>query len=100
MTDRYTNKDIKSVTRWNPNPAPSDPTGLPDYLFNELNRLAEIIFNIDVLRLEQTYVEPGSELTRKTKPRNGDIRYADGTKWDPGSGAGIYFFNGSTWAKL
>ena len=100
MTNRYTSKDIKSVNRWTPNPAPVDPEALPDYLFRELNRLSEIVFNIDVLRLEETYVEPGTEV-RKTKPRNGDIRYADGTKWNPGgTGTGIYFFNGSTWTKL
>ena len=101
MTDQYTNKDFKSVNRWSPNPAPVDPMQLPDYLFNELNRLSEIIFNIDVMRLEQTYSEPGTEKTRLTKPRNGDIRYADGTKWNPGgTGAGIYFFDGSSWTKL
>ena len=101
MTDQYTNKDFKSVNRWSPNPAPVEPMQLPDYLFNELNRLSEIIFNVDLLSIEQTYVEPGTEKTRTTKPRDGDIRYADGTKWNPGgTGAGIYFFNGSAWTKL
>jgi len=28
-----------------------------------------------------------------TKPRQGDIRYADGTQWNPGSGEGMYFYN-------
>ena len=36
-----------------------------------------------------------------TKPRQGMIRYADGTNWNPGGGEGIYFFNsGGTWVKL
>ena len=104
MVDRYTKltgQNLKSVNRWTPNPAPVDQEQLPDYLFSELNRLSEIIINIDVLRLETTYVEPGTEATRKSKPRNGDIRYADGTKWDAGgTGAGIYFCNGSAWTKL
>lgn len=26
--------------------------------------------------------------------------YADGTDWDPGSGAGLYRWDGSTWEKL
>jgi len=35
------------------------------------------------------------------KPRPGDIRYADGVKWNPGSGEGIYFYNQSgIWTQL
>lgn len=37
-----------------------------------------------------TYTAPG-------KPRKGMRRYADGTSWNPGSGAGLYSFNGTTW---
>jgi len=38
----------------------------------------------------------------KDKPRAGDIRYADGSDWNPGgTGEGIYFFNSSdAWVKL
>lgn len=92
-------KKIKSVNRWSPNPAPVSPEQLPDYLFNELNRLGDILFNIDMLQLSQTNVAPGTEL-RRTKPRDGDIRYADGTNWDPGSGEGIYAYYNATWNKL
>jgi len=36
-----------------------------------------------------------------TKPRQGDIRYADGTNWNPGSGEGIYFYNSAgIWKQL
>lgn len=32
------------------------------------------------------------------KPRQGDIRYASGAPdWNPGSGPGIYYYNGSAW---
>jgi hypothetical protein len=90
----YTPKDVKSVNRWSPNPAPVSPEELPDYLYNELNRLGEIIFNLDTFRLEETNVEP-------TKARNGDIRYADGTNWNPGgTGEGIYAYTNDAWAKL
>ena len=34
------------------------------------------------------------------KPRRGLIVYADGTGWNPGSGEGLYRFNGSTWVFL
>ena len=89
-------KDFKSVNRRAPNPAPVNPEDLPDYLFNELNRLGDILFNLDTFRLEPTNVAP-------TKPRDGDIRYADGTNWNPGSGQGIYAYidDGSpAWEKL
>ena len=89
-------KDFKRVNRWSPNPAPVTPEELPDYLFNELNRLSDILFNIDTFRLEETNVAPD-------KPRDGDIRYADGTNWNPGSGRGIYAYidDGTpSWEKL
>jgi len=90
----YSPKDFKSVNRWSPNPAPSTPEQLPDYLFNELNRLSDIIFNLDTFRLEQTNVEP-------SKSRDGDVRYADGTNWNPGgTGEGIYAYFNNTWNKL
>jgi hypothetical protein len=90
----YSPKDFKSVNRWSPNPAPVAPEQLPDYLFNELNRLGDVVFNLDTFRLEQTNVEP-------SKSRDGDIRYADGVNWNPGStGEGIYAYFNNTWNKL
>ena len=90
----YGPKDFKSVNRWSPNPAPVAPEQLPDYLFNELNRLGDVVFNLDTFRLEQTNVEP-------SKSRDGDIRYADGVNWNPGStGEGIYAYFNNTWNKL
>ena len=87
-------KDVKSVNRWSPNPAPVKPEELPDYLFSELNRLGDILFNLDTFRLESTHVDPA-------KPRDGDIRYADGTNWNPGSGGeSIYAYFNNTWNKL
>jgi len=92
--DKYSSKQVKSVNRWSPNPAPIDPLQLPDYLFNELNKLGDIVFNLDTFRLEATNRIPG-------KPRDGDVRYADGTNWNPGStGEGIYAFFNGTWNKL
>ena len=89
----HSSKVVKSVNRWTPNPAPINNDQLSDYLFHELNRLSDIIFNLDVMRLEQTNVAPN-------KPRDGDIRYADGTNWNPGSGTGIYAYVGGSWTKL
>lgn len=35
-----------------------------------------------------------------SSPQNGDLAYADGSSWDPGSGAGFYGYEGGAWAKL
>lgn len=34
------------------------------------------------------------------KPRDGDIIKADGVNFDPGSGAGVYHYDGSAYNKL
>jgi len=91
-------KNVKSVNRWSPNPAPVDPAQLPDYLFNELSRVGSIIFNLDTFRLEPTYATP-------QKPRAGDIRYAAGYgtsgTWGATLGAdGIYWYNGTAWTAM
>jgi hypothetical protein len=38
--------------------------------------------------------------TAPDKPREGMIRFADGTTWDPGSGRGLYQYVSSAWVKL
>ena len=89
-------KNVKSVNRWTPNPAPTGNEDLPDYLFRELNRLSDILFNIDVMRLEETHAIPD-------KPRNGDIRYAAGPFGTSLGANGLYVYidDGSpAWEKL
>ena len=90
----YTDRVVKSVTHYAPGPLPIDQQDLGVYLINELKRLGYIIFNQSTFRLERTNVAPD-------KPRLGDIRYADGSNWNPGSGEGIYFYNSAgNWVKL
>lgn len=45
--------------------------------------------------LDVTYSAP-------TKISDGDVYYADGTDWNPGSGRGIYFYDSEVpgWVKL
>jgi len=90
-------KVVKSVNRWTPNPAPVNNENLSDYLYHELNRLSDVLFNIDVMRLEPTHRDPSDNYG---KPRAGDIRYADGTDWNPSGSAGIHWYNGTSWSKL
>ena len=86
-------KKVKSVTRYEPGPLPENPEELGIYVVTEFMRLGNILLNQSLLRLEETHVAPD-------KPRDGDIRSADGTEWDPGDGQGIYWFNGASWTKL
>lgn len=96
----HPSKVMKSMNRWTASPAPSSITEVPNWIFRELNRLADTMYNIDILRLEETNAEPGSEGGRTQKPRSGDIRFADGTNWNPGEGRGIYAFIDEAWVKL
>jgi hypothetical protein len=59
----------------------------------QFERVEQGLTNFDSIRLTETNVAP-------EKPRNGDLRFADGVNWDPGSGAGFYGFYGGNWVKL
>jgi hypothetical protein len=92
----YKDRVVKSVTHYYPNPLPLNEEDLGLYVTNELKRLGDVIFNQATFRLERIHAPPD-------KPRGGDIRYADGSNWDPiGSGEGIYFYKEGTsaWVKL
>lgn len=56
-------------------------------------KVTEVIRSVNIIHIEPLHVAPG-------KPRDGDIVLADGTDWDPGSGAGFYGRYGSAWVKL
>jgi hypothetical protein len=79
--------------RYQPGEPPSDPSQLPRYLREEFAKIKAALdaladgFDLPV------YAPPA-------KPRAGMRRYADGTQWNPGSGAGLYRFDGATWNFL
>ena len=62
---------------------------------DELQRISEAfrIASFDSINLSERHVP-------LDKPRDGDVINADGTNYDPGSGKGIYYYNGSTYVKL
>mgnify|MGYP000190695793 FL=1 len=84
-------------TRYTKAPVPSTPEELPSYLQAELDKLATVISNIADGHMDVINVAPD-------KPREGDIRYADGTNWNPGHGKGLYYYeyhsNGSHWHHI
>ena len=83
----YVDRVETSVVRYEPGPLPETVEDLGGYVVSELKRLGDIILNQSLVRIDR-------------KPRTGDIRYADGTDWNPGSGEGIYFYNGTSWVNL
>lgn len=84
------NKNFKSVKRFTPTPTPVREVDLPTYLYNELVKLSDFLVNIDLSSIDETHVAPD-------KSRNGDIRYADGTDWNPGQGKNLYYYDGTNW---
>ncbi len=82
---------------YEPDPFPTgdaaDGEALLDYLYNEFQKLAASFLGVENILLEEMNEEP-------SKPRTGMIVLADGTNWNPGSGAGFYGYHSSSWNKL
>ena len=71
--------------RYTKSPVPSNPEDIPAYLQSELDKISAIVGNIAEGHFDVSNVAP-------SKPRAGDVRYADGTNWNPGSGEGVYVY--------
>lgn len=82
-----------SAVSYSPEQPPTNQDEFNRYVYNELLKIQQSISALASGHIDKTYVSP-------TKPRDGDIRYADGTSWNPGSGAGVYYFNGTIWKLL
>lgn len=79
---------------WQPEPVPRSLEELLAYLEREFQRLAgELQSGIEAIILPELHVEP-------SKPREGMVVLADGSDWDPGSGAGYYGYRGGAWHFL
>lgn len=65
------------------------------FLLDELGKIAAAIQALSLGHLDKSYAAP-------QKPRDGDVRYADGTSWKPNGtgGAGVWYFNGNSWVLL
>lgn len=79
--------------RYSPNPPPQskDPAQIVLWAYRELQRASVALEQGNII--EKLYAAPD-------KPQDGQIVYADGTQWNPGSGAGIYAYIGGSWTKL
>lgn len=70
----------------------------PEDIIAWSQKLAEnIIFQLNTgiprLRLVEQHAVP-------SKPRDGDVVFADGVDWNPGSGQGYYGYYGAAWHFL
>ncbi len=78
---------------YTPTPFP-DGGQVSDYLVGELRQIAAALAQIEEGRgLPILHAEPA-------KPREGALILADGTDWNPGSGAGHYERRAGVWVKL
>lgn len=82
MSDLYT-----------PAPFPANSENPALYVYNELTRLSVILSQIADNIVEETHAPP-------SKPQNGQLVYADGTNWNPGSGRGLYYYKVNTWTFI
>ena len=78
-----------------PKPPPDLPEELRsfwDHLEQEFQAISRELLETTVLELREIAAEP-------IRQRNGMIVFADGTDWNPGSGRGVYVYDGG-WEKI
>jgi hypothetical protein len=78
---------------YQPGDPPSDPAQLQRFLREEFIKIKAALDAVADGFDPVTNAPPD-------KPRQGMRRYADGTQWNPGSGAGLYRYDGTTWRFL
>ena len=76
-----------------PGQPPQDASEMGRFLFGELGKIQAAITALAAGHLDKINVAPA-------KPREGDVRLADGTNWNPGSGQGVYCYYGAAWHFL
>jgi hypothetical protein len=77
-----------------PSPTPNNTGDLARYLTNELQMIQTAIMQLAAGHIDVTNVAPA-------KPREGDIRLADGVNWNPvGLGKRFVGYRGNTWVDL
>lgn len=82
-----------SPTIYQPGDPPSDPAQLQRYLREEIAKLKAVLDALADGFAPVVYSYPA-------KPRVGMLRNFDGVQCNPGSGAGLYRYTGSSWSYL
>lgn len=73
-------------------PSDNDPSLLRQWITEELMKVSAEIAAVEGA-IPVKFSPPD-------KPREGQIVLADGEKWNPGEGKGVYAFFGGAWHKL
>lgn len=77
-----------------PNNVPANPAEMPQFLQQELLNLQKALSGpFSFLLLDKQYVPPNRLF-------EGMVVLADGTQWNPGSGAGFYGYRDGGWKLL
>ena len=77
-----------------PEPVTKSLEEIRAYIERELYRVGDSMHGeTEALFLVELHVEP-------SKPRDGQVVFADGVDWNPGSGAGYYGYRASAWRFL
>ena len=71
-----------------PNVSDSELQSVVQWLFEELQQIANLSRSQEDLQFDPTNIAP-------TKPTVSEVRWADGTNWNPGGGAGLYEYTGA-----
>ncbi len=82
-----------SAVSYTPGQVPADAKDLARFIREELDKIAAGMALLAAGHLDPTHVAPD-------KLSDGDIRYADGTDWNPGSGRGVYIYKINVWTFL
>jgi hypothetical protein len=77
---------------YTPGSVPDDPKLFRSFLEAELKNISQALLELGN-QLPITNIAPA-------KPREGMLRQADGTHWNPGSGGGVYNYRGGSWRFL
>lgn len=80
--------------QFNTPPNTTDPLEIAKWVFGELARIEQELNFPREFYMLKTLNEP------PPRTKTGMVVLADGTNWNPGSGAGVYAFYGSAWNKL
>ena len=77
-----------------PMQVPTDPAQLPGFLLQELENIARSFTAAAPYRLLQVLYAPPAKVAERMEVE------ADGTLWNPGSGAGRYVYRAGAWHFL
>ncbi len=65
------------------------------FVVDEFNKLRDFVETMQI-----DYISYKIHNSAPNKPREAQAYYADGTNWNPGSGKGLYLYDGTTFNKL